>query len=101
MHHYVKSVCGPMREISYPEAKNDRDTLTFQRLQWDTLEQWTRIRASSIDAAPRKNGVFTPKITTCPYSSVRPHHVNTVNGANTPNRLPSLAGFLRDFFQYC
>jgi hypothetical protein len=100
MQPYVNTRPGPVRQISCPDAKKDRRMLTCQRRQWDTFEQLTTLKSSSIVLAPLKNGVFTPKITSGPYSSVRAHHVNAVNGTNTPHRLPSLAGFFYRFCEY-
>jgi plasmid stabilization system protein ParE len=98
MQPYVNTRPGPVRQISCPDAKKDRRMLTRYRRQWDTSEELTMLESSSIASAPLKNGLYKPKITSCPYSSVRPHHVNAVNGTNTPHRLPRLAGF---FYRFC
>lgn len=97
MHPYVNTRRGPAQKISCPEAKNDRRMLICQHRQWHTLEQLTTLESSSIASAPPKNGVFTPKKAAGPYSSVRPHLVNSVNGTNTPHRLRSLAGYFSGF----
>jgi hypothetical protein len=76
MHPYVNKAFGPARELSRPEAKNDRSMLTLQRRQWDTSEELTTLKSSSIALAPLKNGANTPKITPGPYSSLRRDIVN-------------------------
>jgi hypothetical protein len=65
MQPYVNSRPGPVRQISCPDAKNDRRMLTCQRRQWDTFEQLTTLESSSIASAPPEKW--------CVYAKKQPH----------------------------